>query len=163
MQYMCKAFIKERWWTLVLSWPDKLETVGRLKMSFILRETKPHTFLCFIEYECYDQNFNIIFHLLVLGLKTPRLLVLSIIIFMCYHFLYFLAKLGCAHTHYFTPCRLVFVLVSNSGGAGTPLFPCSRGLGSIISSTSIGLQKFVAVIMFWPFLNLFPILYDLSS
>ena len=31
MYYMYKAFIKEHWWTLVLSWPDKLETVGRPK------------------------------------------------------------------------------------------------------------------------------------
>ena len=54
MQCMYKAFIKEHWWTLVLSWLNKLETVGRPKMSFILRGTKPQTILCFIEYEFYD-------------------------------------------------------------------------------------------------------------
>ena len=34
MQYMYKAFLKEHWWAHVLSWSDKLETVGWPKVSF---------------------------------------------------------------------------------------------------------------------------------
>ena len=35
MQNMYKTFTIEHWWTLVLFWPDKLETVSRAKVSFI--------------------------------------------------------------------------------------------------------------------------------
>ena len=42
MQIMYEAFIKEQWWTLVLSWPHKLETISRPKVSFISKDKPNH-------------------------------------------------------------------------------------------------------------------------
>ena len=37
--FIYKGFIKENWWTLVLSWPDELEMVGWLE-NILKRKVK---------------------------------------------------------------------------------------------------------------------------
>ena len=58
---MYKAFTIEYWWTLVLSWPDKLEMVGRPKVSFISKKTRQFLWSPLVFHEMsYKQLFELL-------------------------------------------------------------------------------------------------------
>ena len=125
MYYVLKSIriIKEYWWYLTLSWPDEIQIIFFWLLVSFKRESKPHTFICFIVYKLYNYIF-VIFHLLVVQLETHRLLIyfdIYICIFIFSFFFSFLTESWCTHIRSFLPPYMITsFLISERGGAGDP-------------------------------------------
>ena len=112
MYYVFKSIriIKKYWWTLILSWPDKVQRIFSTAHEFSFKkETKPQLTTCFNYANVMTLTLLYIFYQM-LKFETPCLLSYFISVFI------FLTGIQLAHTCLLlNPCRFVSVLIPVRG------------------------------------------------